>query len=58
LRKLRRHYGRALYRILYRRSGKLFILLQMIRRGPGGGDVEIEIAKRRWRDFKQRMEML
>jgi phage-related protein len=32
LRELRCHYGRAHYRILYRRSGNLFVLLHMIRK--------------------------
>lgn len=57
LRELRCHYGRAHYRVLYRRSGNLFVLLHMIRKTskavPRAG---IEIAKRRWQDFKDRME--
>lgn len=57
LRELRCHYGRALYRVLYRRSGNLFILLHMIRKTTGAvPKAEIEIAKRRWRDFKERMD--
>lgn len=56
LRELRCHYRKAHYRILYRRSGNLFVLLHMIRKTtkavPRG---EIEIAKQRWQDFKQRM---
>jgi phage-related protein len=35
LRELRCHYGRAHYRILYRRSGNLFVLLHMIRKTSG-----------------------
>jgi phage-related protein len=57
LRELRCHYGRAHYRILYRRSGNLFILLHMIRKTTGTvPKAEIETAKQRWRDFKARMD--
>jgi phage-related protein len=57
LRELRCHFGRAHYRILYRRSGNLFILLQMIRKtSKAVPRAEIEIAKQRWQDFKVRME--
>lgn len=57
LRELRCHYGRAHYRILYRRSGNLFILLHMIRKTTGAvPSAQIEIAKQRWRDFKERMD--
>lgn len=35
LRELRCHHGRVLYRVLYRRSGNLFILLHMIRKNTG-----------------------
>ncbi len=57
LRELRCHYGRAHYRILYRRSGNLFVLLHMIRkRSKAVPRSEIEIAKQRWQDFKDRME--
>ena len=57
LRELRCHYGRAHYRILYRRSGNLFVLLHMIRKASKAMPrTEIEIAKRRWQDFKDRME--
>jgi phage-related protein len=57
LRELRCHYGRALYRVLYRRSGNLFILLHMIRKTSGTVPrAEIEIAKQRWSDFKSRMD--
>jgi phage-related protein len=42
LRELRCHYGRAHYRVLYRRSGNLFVLLHMIRKTskavPSRGD--------------------
>ena len=57
LRELRCHFGRAHYRILYRRSGNLFILLHMIRKtSKAVPQAEIEIAKQRWQDFKLRME--
>jgi phage-related protein len=57
LRELRCHYGRALYRILYRRSGNLFVLLHIIRKtSKAVPRADIEIARQRWRDFKGRME--
>jgi phage-related protein len=56
LRELRCHCGSELYRILYRRSGNLFVLLHMIRKGgrsvPRG---DIDLANARWDDFKARM---
>lgn len=56
LRELRCHYGRAHYRILYRRSGNLFVLLHMIRKTSNAvPSADIELAKQRWRDFKDRM---
>jgi phage-related protein len=57
LRELRCHYGNELYRILYRRSNNLFILLHVLRKSTGripGQD--IEIASERWADFKARMD--
>lgn len=57
LRELRCHYGRELYRILYRRSGNLIVLLNMFRKDTGKvPGPEIEIAQRRWRDYKARMD--
>ena len=57
LRELRCHYGRAHYRILYRRSGNLFVLLHMIRKTTRAvPKADIEIAKERWDDFKARMD--
>ena len=57
LRELRCHYGRTLYRVLYRRSGNLFVLLHVIAKRsqkiPGG---DVETAKVRWKDFKSRMD--
>ena len=57
LRELRCHYGRAHYRVLYRRSGNLLVLLHMIRKASEAvPPAEIEIAKERWKDFKDRMQ--
>jgi phage-related protein len=57
LRELRCHHGRALYRVLYRRSDNLFVLLHIFRKTSGPVPAaEIEIAKQRWADFKQRMD--
>lgn len=56
LRELRCHYGRDLYRILYQRSGNLFILLHAIEKRPGQlPQTDIDIAKARFEDFRQRM---
>lgn len=55
-RELRCHYGSAHYRIIYRRSEKLIVLLHMFRKtSKNVPRAEIEIAKRRWEDFKGRM---
>ena len=57
LRELRCHYGRELYRILYRRSANLIILLHMFRKDTAKlPQREIEIATRRWENFKERMD--
>jgi phage-related protein len=57
LRELRCHSGSALYRILYRRSGNLFVLLHAIEKTSRSVPrKDIELAQRRWRDFKQRMD--
>jgi phage-related protein len=57
LRELRCHYGSELYRVLYRRSGNLIVLLHMFRKDTGKiPDPEIAIAKARWKDFKVRMD--
>ncbi len=57
LRELRCHYGRVLYRVLYRRSENLFILLHMLRKNSGKvPQADIEIAKKCWSDFKGRMD--
>lgn len=56
LRELRCHFGSELYRVLYRRSANLFILLHMLRKNTGAvPDNDIVIAEARWEDFKKRM---
>src|SRR5438093_13109792 len=51
LRELRCHYGRELYRILYRRSANLVVLLHMFRKDTGKlPQREIETAWKRWAD--------
>ena len=57
LRELRCHYGRDLYRILYQRSGNLFVLLHMIEKRTGAlPQAEIDVAKARFVDFRERMD--
>lgn len=57
LRELRCHFGRELYRILYRRSRNLIILLHIFRKDSGKiPRADIETAKSRWRDFRARMD--
>ncbi|MGQ0669510.1 MAG: type II toxin-antitoxin system RelE/ParE family toxin [Actinomycetota bacterium] len=59
LRELRCHYGRELYRVLYRRSQNLIILLHMFRKDTGAiPESEIRITEERWNDFKARMDAL
>jgi phage-related protein len=57
LRELRCHMGAEHYRVLYRRSERLIVLLHAFRkttgRLPGG---QIKIAQERWDDFKTRMD--
>jgi len=56
LRELRCHYGRDLYRILYRRSRNLFVLLHIVeKRTRALPQADIELAHQRWADFEQRM---
>lgn len=56
LRELRCHYGRRLFRVLYRRSERLFVLLHIFEKAsrsvPAGDE---GIAQRRWQDFSRRM---
>src|SRR2546427_9944413 len=57
LRELRCHFGSELYRVLYRRSRNLIVLLHMFRKDTGKIPAsEIDIAKARWEDFKARMD--
>ena len=57
LRQLRCHYGRELYRILYRRSRNLIVLLHMFRKNTTRlPQREIEVGKQRWENFKERMD--
>jgi phage-related protein len=57
LRELRCHYGRRLYRVLYRRSDRLMVLLHVFaKRSAKIPEREIDIARDRWDDFKARMD--
>jgi phage-related protein len=57
LRELRCHYGPELYRVLYRRSGNLIVLLHMLRKDRGKlAEADIQVAEERWCDFKRRMD--
>jgi phage-related protein len=57
LRELRCHYGPVLYRVLYRRSRNLFILLHMLRKNTGKISAsDVGTARTRWEDFKARMD--
>ncbi|MFW6034208.1 MAG: type II toxin-antitoxin system RelE/ParE family toxin [bacterium] len=57
LRELRCHYGRDLYRILYRRSNRLLVLLHAFaKRSAKLPSAEIDVAKERWEDFRKRMD--
>jgi phage-related protein len=57
LRELRCHHGSELYRVLYRRSRNLIVLLHIFRKDTGKiPQGEIDLAKKRWDDFKARMD--
>jgi phage-related protein len=57
LRELRCHYGRQLYRVLYRRSDRLFVLLNILsKRTAKIPTSEITLTQLRWDDFKERMD--
>ena len=57
LRELRCHRGKTLYRILYRRSGALIVLLHMIEKRSGTiSELDIALAEERFRDFRARMD--
>jgi len=56
LRELRCHYGKRLFRILYQRSGNLFVLLHAIEKSSAAvPDRDVAIAQQRMRDFRTRM---
>jgi len=57
LRELRCHFGSELYRVLYRRSDNLIVLLHILRKDTGKlPEPDIAVAEARWADFKQRMD--
>lgn len=57
LRELRCHYGRQHYRVLYRRSGRLLVLLHIFsKRTAKIPASDIATAHQRWDDFKARMD--
>jgi phage-related protein len=57
LRELRCHMGSDHYRVLYRRSERLIVLLHVFPKRTGKLlRAEIKIAGERWEDFKARME--
>ncbi len=57
LRELRCHMGSEHYRVLYRRSERLIVLLHAFRKTTGKlPSAEIKIAQKRWEDFKARMD--
>ena len=57
LRELRCHFGSEHYRVLYRRSGRLLVLLHVFAKKTGKlPPAEIETARKRWDDFKDRMQ--
>jgi phage-related protein len=57
LRELRCHYGRTLYRILYRRSASFLLLLHAIEKRTGRiPQSDIAIAAERFTDFRRRMD--
>lgn len=57
LRELRCHYGNTLFRILYRRSDNLFVLLHAFEKRTGTiQEADKQIAHERWTDFKRRMD--
>lgn len=56
LRELRCHYGRQLFRVLYRRSDRLLVLLHIFsKRTAKIPASDIALAQQRWDDFKARM---
>ena len=57
IRELRASCGRAAYRILFRRSGRFFVLLHAFeKRTREIPERDAETARDRWRDFQRRMD--
>lgn len=57
LRELRVRFGKTRYLMLYQRSENLIVLLHAFEKNPGAvSAADIELAKRRMADFKQRMD--
>jgi len=57
LRELRCHMGSDHYRVLYRRSKRLIVLLHVFPKKTGKlPQTDIKIAQERWADFKARMD--
>jgi phage-related protein len=57
LRELRCHFGREHYRVLYRRSRNLIVLLHVFRKDTGKiPAAHVQIAEDRWADFMTRMD--
>ena len=57
LRELRCHYGSRLFRVLYRRSEQLFVLLHVFeKRSRTVPEADKTLARARWDDFKTRMD--
>jgi phage-related protein len=56
MRELRCHYGNRLFRVLYRRSGNLFVLLHIFEKKTAKvPDGDKALARSRWSDFEDRM---
>jgi phage-related protein len=56
LRELRCHYGRKLYRILYRQSKQFVVLLHIFDKHDGPvPEEDKQIARKRWADFRSRL---
>ena len=57
LRELRVRFANTRYRLLYQRSGNLFVLLHALEKNTGALPVaDKQIAQQRFADFKQRMD--
>jgi phage-related protein len=57
LRELRCHYGRRLFRVLYRRSERLFVLLHIFEKTTRQvREADKAVARNQWEDFRRRMD--